>query len=45
MLSYFVKQRATTKVGRILSIIELQSVLVNSYTEIMGVLTLPAPPV
>nr|WQH57831.1 MAG: MC031L [Molluscum contagiosum virus] len=45
VLSYFVKQRATTKVGRILSIIELQSVLVNSYTEIMGVLTLPAPPV
>ncbi|QGN68032.1 polyA polymerase catalytic subunit [Equine molluscum contagiosum-like virus] len=43
VLAYFEKQRGTAKIGRILSIIEFQTILVTSYTEIMGVLTLPAP--
>ncbi|AWU47070.1 poly polymerase catalytic subunit [Sea otter poxvirus] len=40
---YFNKQKTISQVGRIVSIIELQYVLVTTYTHILGVLTMNAP--
>uniref|UniRef100_A0AAU7E224 Poly(A) polymerase catalytic subunit n=1 Tax=Rousettus bat poxvirus TaxID=3141933 RepID=A0AAU7E224_9POXV len=41
VLAYFDKQKHVEKLGRILSIIEIQTVLVTTYTDIMGVVTQP----
>ncbi|AST09248.1 VP55 [Murmansk poxvirus] len=43
ILSYFYKQQQTFIIGKLFTIIELQSVLVATYTDIMGILTIQAP--
>ncbi|UPV00306.1 poly (A) polymerase catalytic subunit (VP55) (C op-E1L) [Cowpox virus] len=43
ILSYFSKQTQTYNIGKLFTIIELQSVLVTTYTDILGVLTIKAP--
>ncbi|AEN03624.1 VP55 [Yokapox virus] len=43
IINYFYKQQHTFIIRKIFTIIELQSVLVSTYTDVMGILTIPAP--
>ncbi|AMB17860.1 poly(A) polymerase large subunit [Myxoma virus] len=43
VLSYFSKQRDTYSIGKLYTIIELQTILVSTYTDVLGVLTLKGP--
>ncbi|AUL80461.1 CPXV067 protein [Vaccinia virus] len=43
ILSYFSQQTKTYHIGKLFTIIELQYVLVTTYTDILGVLTIKAP--
>ncbi|AAL69769.1 SPV030 poly(A) polymerase lage subunit PAPL [Swinepox virus] len=43
VLSYFSKQENTYSIGKLYTIIELQTILVTTYTDVLGVLTTKGP--
>ncbi|CAC21270.1 32L protein [Yaba-like disease virus] len=43
ILEYFLKQQKTSSIGKLYTIIELQTILVSSYTDVLGVLTTKSP--